>query len=69
LPFGGLNTMAKAAKFAIETRKKYSYNLYRHCIAMTVHYFNHSCLNAIACFSNICLSTQTAKLFAPDNLM
>jgi len=61
--------MAEAAKFAIETRKKYSYNLYCHCIAMTVHYFNHSCLNAIACFSNICLSTQTAKLFAPDNLM
>jgi hypothetical protein len=34
-----LNATAKAD--ATATKKRYSYKLYRHCNAMTVHYFNH----------------------------
>ena len=50
-------------------KKRYSYNLCRHCVAMTAHYFDYSFLKAVACFFKLSFSTQTAKLFAPTNLL
>ena len=50
-------------------KKRYSYNLCRHCYTMTAHYFDYSFLKAVACFFKLSFSTQTAKLFAPTNLL